>query len=126
MERRPARPICFFLVFTFSFLYFVAGINAHGQRGLRIDIPLENDRTLYYAHRARFNALLEAGQGEAAEAAALFYYLNRTGLRLGQLRRGPFLLPARPAHLYRPHFLQSARARIPGAWRLRSGLCACP
>lgn len=49
------------------------------QRGLRIDIPLENDRDLYYQHRSRFNALLEAGGSDTAEAAALFYFLNRTG-----------------------------------------------
>ena len=28
------------------------------QRGLRIDLPLENDAALYYAHRERYNALL--------------------------------------------------------------------
>lgn len=49
------------------------------QRGLRIEIALANDRDLYYAHRTRFNALLEAGHGETPEAAALFYFLNRTG-----------------------------------------------
>lgn len=49
------------------------------QRGLRIDVPLENDRDLYYAHRTRFNALLEAGGADTAEAASLFYFLNRTG-----------------------------------------------
>jgi DNA adenine methylase len=49
------------------------------QRGLRIDLPLENDETLYYAHRARYNALLAAGEGDGAEAAGLFYFLNRTG-----------------------------------------------
>jgi DNA adenine methylase len=49
------------------------------QRGLRIEVPLENDRDLYYQHRARFNALLEVGAGETAEAAGLFYFLNRTG-----------------------------------------------
>jgi DNA adenine methylase len=49
------------------------------QRGLRIDLPLENDETLYYAHRDRYNALLRAGEGDGAEAAGLFYFLNRTG-----------------------------------------------
>jgi DNA adenine methylase len=49
------------------------------QRGLRIDVALENDSAVYYAHRTRFNALLEVGGGGTAEAAALFYYLNRTG-----------------------------------------------
>jgi DNA adenine methylase len=49
------------------------------QRGLRIDLPLENDETLYYAHRERFNALLRDGGSDGAEAAGLFYFLNRTG-----------------------------------------------
>jgi len=49
------------------------------QRGLQVDLPLENDETLYYAHRDRFNALLRDGHGDSAEAAGLFYFLNRTG-----------------------------------------------
>jgi len=49
------------------------------QRGLLIDIALENDRELYYAHRARFNTLLETAAGDTPEAASLFYFLNRTG-----------------------------------------------
>ena len=49
------------------------------QRGLLIDLALENDRDLYYAHRARFNALLAAGAATTPEAASLFYFLNRTG-----------------------------------------------
>ena len=52
----------------------------HLQQGLRIDLPMRNDATLYYRHRARFNELLRSARGErASEAAALFYYLNRTG-----------------------------------------------
>jgi DNA adenine methylase len=49
------------------------------RRGLQITIPLENDEKLFYAHRRRFNALLASGQPHDAEAASLFYYLNRTG-----------------------------------------------
>ncbi|WP_110173976.1 DNA adenine methylase [Luteitalea pratensis] len=48
------------------------------QRGLSVDVALENVRDLYYAHRTRFNALLEVGGGDTAEAS-LFYFLNRTG-----------------------------------------------
>jgi len=33
----------------------------------------------YYAQRDRFNELLARGAGKSAEAAMLFYYLNRTG-----------------------------------------------
>ncbi|WP_396626719.1 DNA adenine methylase [Luteitalea sp.] len=49
------------------------------QRGLQIAIPLANDRALYDTHRTRFNALLAAGDDDTAEAASLFYFLNRTG-----------------------------------------------
>jgi DNA adenine methylase len=49
------------------------------RRGLTITIPLENDEAVFYAHRKRFNELLAAGQGTSAEAASLFYFLNRTG-----------------------------------------------
>jgi DNA adenine methylase len=49
------------------------------KRGLTIEIPLKNDEALYYRHRKRFNKLLATGHGDSAEAAALFYYLNRTG-----------------------------------------------
>jgi DNA adenine methylase len=49
------------------------------KRGLTITIPLENDEALYYRHRVRFNEFLVTGREDTAEAAALFYYLNRTG-----------------------------------------------
>jgi len=49
------------------------------QKGVRFDLQMENDEALFYAHRDRFNALLGSGKGATKEAAALFYYLNRTG-----------------------------------------------
>ncbi|GIW35835.1 Dam family site-specific DNA-(adenine-N6)-methyltransferase [Meiothermus sp.] len=49
------------------------------RRGLNIDIPLVYDRDIYLSHRARFNRLIREGKADTAEAAALFYYLNRTG-----------------------------------------------
>src|SRR5688572_27904137 len=49
------------------------------QRGLKAKIPMENDETLFYRHRDRFNALLTTGKGQSAEAASLHYYLNPTG-----------------------------------------------
>lgn len=49
------------------------------QKGLVLDIPLQNEETLYYQHRQRFNELIVAGQAASREAAQLFYYLNRTG-----------------------------------------------
>jgi DNA adenine methylase len=65
------------------------------QRGLEIEIEMANDKTLFYRHRRRFNALLESGEAGGAEAAALFYYLNRTGYN-GLCRfnkRGQFNVP---------------------------------
>jgi DNA adenine methylase len=49
------------------------------KRGLLIDLPMVNRQTAFYRNRTRFNELLEAGREGTAEAAALFYYLNRTG-----------------------------------------------
>jgi DNA adenine methylase len=49
------------------------------KRGLRIDVEMDNDERLFYRHRSAFNQLLEARRGRSMQAAALFYYLNRTG-----------------------------------------------
>lgn len=49
------------------------------QGGLVITLPMSNSETRFYTHRKRFNSLLIEGRGNTAEAAALFYYLNRTG-----------------------------------------------
>ncbi len=72
-------------------------INFYGwlKRGLRIDIRLVYDSAVFYAHRSRFNALLREGATNTPEAAALFYYLNRTGYN-GLCRfnsRGEFNVP---------------------------------
>lgn len=49
------------------------------QRGLTIGEPQTNASRCYYECRTRFNRLLANGQADSADAAALFYYLNRTG-----------------------------------------------
>ena len=49
------------------------------QRGLRLTRVFENDERYYYAQRRKFNALSAEGKDNSREAAALFYYLNRTG-----------------------------------------------
>jgi DNA adenine methylase len=49
------------------------------KRGLEVEVAMRNDEALFYRHRERFNRLVTDGGGESAEAAALFYYLNRTG-----------------------------------------------
>jgi DNA adenine methylase len=49
------------------------------QAGLLVDLPMENDEALFYRHRTRFNTLVRTGGSTNQEAAALFYFLNRTG-----------------------------------------------
>ena len=49
------------------------------QRGLTVTIPMVNRERDFYAHRERFNTLLRSGKSDSAEAACLFYFLNRTG-----------------------------------------------
>jgi DNA adenine methylase len=49
------------------------------KRGLVISDRFQQTEAGYYRARKRFNELLARGQGESAEAAGLFYYLNRTG-----------------------------------------------
>jgi DNA adenine methylase len=64
-------------------------------RGLVISLPMENASEAYYAYRRIFNDMLASGRGHTAEAAALFYYLNRTGFN-GLCRfnsRGEFNVP---------------------------------
>jgi DNA adenine methylase len=67
----------------------------HLGRGFTISLPMENAAETYYTYRKRFNALLAAGHTRTAEAASLFYYLNRTGFN-GLCRfnsRGEFNVP---------------------------------
>jgi DNA adenine methylase len=88
-DRRLVEPFCGGLAVTIGLMpgrALLNDVNPHVinfyrwlKRGLAISLPMENDERLFYAHRDRFNELLAAGQGETAEAAALFYYLNRTG-----------------------------------------------
>lgn len=49
------------------------------QRGLRITSAQTHSEAAYYRNRARFNRVIAGGGAQSAEAAALFYYLNRTG-----------------------------------------------
>lgn len=70
------------------------------QRGLKLETPftnaVDNDSDRYYAHRQRFNDIISTPAGAAsAPAAALFYYLNRTGYNgLCRFnRRGQFNVP---------------------------------
>ncbi len=65
------------------------------KKGLRVTIQVENNEALFYQHRERFNDLIRNGKSGIQEAAALFYYLNRTGYN-GLCRfnsRGEFNVP---------------------------------
>jgi DNA adenine methylase len=50
----------------------------HLQRGLALTIEMKNEEQCFYRQRTRFNELVNSGKEKSAEAAQLFYYLNRT------------------------------------------------
>lgn len=93
------------------------------QRGLTITMPMRNASASYYRQRTRFNALIASGQSDTAEAAALFYYLNRTGYNgLCRFnRKGAFNVPfGRYARIrYLRDFLAYAPALA--SWEFRHG-----
>lgn len=65
------------------------------KRGLVVDVDMVNDEAAFYQHRDAFNRTLTNQGSDSAEAAALFYYLNRTGYN-GLCRfngRGEFNVP---------------------------------
>ena len=93
------------------------------KRGLRIDETLENDAEVFYRHRGRFNQLLAEGRSRSREAAALFYFLNRTGYNgLCRFnRQGQFNVPfGRYRRIaYKRDF--SAYRVVFGKWSFRTG-----
>lgn len=95
------------------------------KRGLVIgeEVEMANEGALYYAHRARFNRLLKEGKETGQEAAALFYYLNRTGYN-GLCRfnsAGGFNVPfGRYAKINYARDFTPYRAALRG-WRFTSG-----
>ncbi len=88
-KRRLVEPLCGGLAVTLGLLperALLNDINSHLinffswlQKGLEVDIPMQNEEKLYYRHRRRFNEILAEGKEHTKEAAELFYYLNRTG-----------------------------------------------
>jgi len=88
-HRRLVEPFCGGLAVTLGLLpkrALLNDVNPHLvnfykqlKRGLVSKLPQENKSTVFYAHREEFNRLLKADEGNTPEAAALFYYLNRTG-----------------------------------------------
>lgn len=104
-SRRLVEPFCGGLAVTLGLMperALVNDINPHLinfyrwlRRGLAVSLPMENKQELYYSHRILFNELLATHRAETAQAAQLFYYLNRTGYnglcRFNQ--RGGFNVP---------------------------------
>jgi len=88
-QRRLVEPFCGGLAVTIGLRpqrALLSDVNSHLMnfygwlnRGLVTSLPMENDERTYYAYRERFNELLTNTDDDGAEAAALFYYLNRTG-----------------------------------------------
>jgi DNA adenine methylase len=88
-HRRLVEPFCGGLAVTLGLMperALLNDINPHLidfyrwlKNGLVITLPMSNKETRYYTHRKTFNRLLHEGKRETAEAASLFYYLNRTG-----------------------------------------------
>jgi DNA adenine methylase len=88
-HRRLVEPFCGALAVTIGLRperALLNDINPHVinfyrwvKRGLTLAEPLANSRHRYYECRDRFNRLLARGEADSAEAAGLFYYLNRTG-----------------------------------------------
>ncbi|MES1256430.1 MAG: Dam family site-specific DNA-(adenine-N6)-methyltransferase [Acidobacteriota bacterium] len=93
------------------------------QKGLRIDLKMENNERLFYRHRVRFNELVASGQEDTAEGAALFYYLNRTGFN-GLCRfnsKGGFNVPfGRYSRIGYMHDFTPYRNAFAG-WRFKNG-----
>jgi len=84
------------------------------KRGLVIEGKFEHSEKAYYRARKRFNELLSQDKHNTAEAAGLFYYLNRTGYN-GLCRfnlSGGFNVPfgRHPQIAYRYEFSEYVRA----------------
>src|SRR5919201_1435691 len=76
-HRRLVEPFCGGLAVTLGLMPHDALLNDANphlinfyrwlQNGLCIDVPMDNDETLFYRHRERFNRLLLAGRGATRE-----------------------------------------------------------
>ena len=88
-DRRLIEPFCGGIAVALALMparAHLSDINPHVvnfyrwlKRGFKVKIAMRNEAALFYRHRERFNRLVAEGAGDSAEAAALFYYLNRTG-----------------------------------------------
>jgi DNA adenine methylase len=88
-RRRLVEPFCGGLAVTLGLMperALLNDVNPHLinfyswlQRGLNPELAMENRKAHFYQCRERFNLLLSEGRANSPEAAAFFYYLNRTG-----------------------------------------------
>jgi DNA adenine methylase len=88
-HRRLVEPLAGGLAVALGLRPAEALLNAHNinfyrwlAEGLDLDsadVEMRNEAPTYYQHRTRFNQLIAHGEADTAEAALLFYYLNRTG-----------------------------------------------
>lgn len=88
-NRRLVEPLCGGLAVTFGLQprrALLNDINPHlinfyqqVKKGLKFDIPMKNNKEMYYRYRDRFNQLIGGNRSNTSEAAQLFYYLNHTG-----------------------------------------------
>jgi DNA adenine methylase len=119
-HRRLVEPFCGGLAVTLGLLptrALLNDVNPHLinfynwlKRGLVVEGKFDQREKGYYRARKRFNELLATGGAEGREAAALFYYLNRTGYN-GLCRfnsRGQFNVPfgQHPALNYKYDFTE--------------------
>jgi DNA adenine methylase len=93
------------------------------QRGLQVEIPLENDRDLYYLYRENFNQHVRDGRESEKTVSELFYYLNRTcynGLCRFN-RKGEFNVPF--GSYKRINYIQDfdAYCEVMHPWRFTAG-----
>jgi DNA adenine methylase len=132
-HRRLVEPFCGGLAVTLGLMperALLNDVNPHLvnfyrslKRGLTTDLEMKNRESHFYRLRSRFNALLANGGEETTQAAALFYYLNRTGYNgLCRFnRKGEFNVPfGRYAKInYRHDF--SGYSRVFARWEFISG-----
>jgi DNA adenine methylase len=93
------------------------------KTGFVTTLEMRNDEALYYSHRERFNRLVADGKAKTGDAAALFYFLNRTGYN-GLCRfnsRGEFNVPfGRYTKIHYVTDFSTYRAAFAG-WTFASG-----